>query len=47
MPRQTEPNANHTLGILLQAMFSRTTATSENERGIADHPGLKPAIPMN
>ncbi len=44
MPRQTEPNANNALGILLQAMFSRSSVYYENTRVIVDHPGRQPDI---
>ncbi len=44
MPRQTEPNANNALGILLQAMFSRSSIYYENTRVIVDHPGRQPDI---
>ena len=44
MPRQTEQNANNALGILLQAMFSRSSVYYENTRVIVDHPGLQPDI---
>ena len=44
MPRQTEQNANNALGILLQAMFSRSRVYYENTRVIVDHPGLQPDI---
>ena len=44
MPRQTEPNANNALGILLQGMFSRSRVYYENTRVIVDHPGLQPDI---
>ena len=44
MPRQTEPNVNNALGILLQAMFSRSSVYYENTRVIVDHPGRQPDI---
>ena len=44
MPRQTEPNVNNALGVLLQAMLRRSAVRSENTRAIAAHPGLKPDI---
>ena len=44
MPRQTEPNANNALGILLQDMLPRSQVRSENTWAISGHPGLKPAI---
>ncbi len=39
MPRQTEPNANNALGILLQGMMRGC-----NLRSIVGHPGLQPDI---
>ncbi len=44
MPRQTEPNANNALGILLQAMLPRSSVRSENTQAISGHPGLRPDI---
>ena len=44
MPRQTEPNVNNALGILLQGMFSRSRVYYENTRVIVDHPGRQPDI---
>ena len=44
MPRQTEPNANNSLGGLLQAMLPKSHVRSENTRAIAGHPGLRPDI---
>ena len=42
MPRQTEPNANNALGILLQGMMHGCNVRSENVRSIVGHPGLQP-----
>ena len=44
MPRQTEPNANNALGILLQDMLPRSEVRSENTQAIAGRPGLRPDI---
>ena len=44
MPRQTEPNANNALGILLQGMMHGCRVRSENVRAIVDQPGLQPDI---
>lgn len=44
MPRQTEPNANNALGILLQGMMHGCNVRSENVRSIVGHPGLQPDI---
>ena len=44
MPRQTEPNANNALGILLQGMMRGCTVRSEHTQTIVDHPGLQPDI---
>ena len=44
MPRQTEPNVNNALGILLQSMFSRSRVYYENTRVLVDHPGRQPDI---
>ena len=44
MPRQTEPNANNALGILLQGMMHGSNVRSENVRSIVGHPGLQPDI---
>ena len=47
MPRQTEPNANNALGILLQAMLPRSSVRSENTQAISRHPGRRPDILIN
>ena len=44
MPRQTEPNANNALGILLQGMMHGSTVRSEHTQAILGHPGLRPDI---
>ena len=44
MPRQTEPNANNALGILLQGMMYGSTVRSENTQTLVDHPIRKPDI---
>ncbi|MYD52592.1 MAG: hypothetical protein F4W93_14080 [Dehalococcoidia bacterium] len=44
MPRQTEPNANNALGILLQGMMHGCNVRSENVRSIVGHPALQPDI---
>ena len=44
MPRQTEPNANNALGILLHGMLPRSTVRSENTQVISGQPGLRPDI---
>ncbi len=44
MPRQTEPNANNALGILLQGMMHGSTVRSEHTQAIVDHPGRQPDI---
>ena len=44
MPRQTEPNANNALGILLQGMMHGSTVRSEHTRALVDHPGRQPDI---
>ena len=44
MPRQTEPNVNNALGILLQGMFSRSRVYYENTQVIAGHPSRQPDI---
>ena len=44
MPRQTEPNVNNILGILLQGMFFRTRVYYENTWVIVDHPNRQPDI---
>ena len=44
MPRQTEPNANNALGILLQGMMHGATVRSENVRSIVGNPSLQPDI---
>ncbi len=44
MPRQTEPNANNTLGGLLQGMMPRSRVRSEHTQAIAGHPGRRPDI---
>ena len=44
MPRQTEPNVNNALGILLQGMFSRSRVYYENTQVIAGHPARQPDI---
>ncbi len=35
MPRQTEPNVNNALGVLLQGMLSSSQVRSENTQAIA------------
>ena len=44
MPRQTEPNANNALGILLQGMMRGCTVRSEHTQSLVDHPGRQPDI---
>ena len=44
MPRQTEPNANNALGILLQGMMHGCNVRSENVRSIVGHLSLQPDI---
>ena len=44
MPRQTEPNANNALGILLQGMMYGCNVRSEHTQAIVDHPGRQPDI---
>ena len=44
MPRQTEPNANNALGILLHGMLPRSTVRSENTQVISGQPGKRPDI---
>ena len=44
MPRQTEPNANNALGILLQGMMHGSNVRSENTQAIVDHPSRQPDI---
>lgn len=44
MPRQTEPNANNALGILLQGMMHGCSIRSENTQALVDHPNRKPDI---
>ena len=44
MPRQTEPNANNALGILLQGMMHGSSVRSEHTQAIVDHPGRQPDI---
>ena len=44
MPRQTEPNANNALGILLQGMMTGRQVRSENTQAISGKPGLRPDI---
>ena len=44
MPRQTEPNANNALGILLHGMMPGRQVWSENTRAISGSPGLRPDI---
>ena len=39
MPRQTEPNANNTLGDLLRSMMPGCEVRSENTQTFIDHPG--------
>ena len=39
MPRQTEPNANNTLGDLLRSMMPGCEVRSENTQTFTDHPG--------
>ena len=39
MPRQTEPNANNTLGDLLRSMMPGCEVRSENTQTFPDHPG--------
>ena len=44
MPKQTEPNANNALGILLQGMMRGCNVRSENTQALVDHPGRHPDI---
>ncbi|MDE0631746.1 MAG: hypothetical protein OXH73_09605 [Caldilineaceae bacterium] len=44
MPRQTEPNVNNAMGILLEAMLPRSEVRSENTQAIYGRPSLKPDI---
>ena len=44
MPRQTEPNANNALGILLQGMLPGRQVWSENTQAVVGHAGLRPDI---
>ena len=44
MPRQTEPNANNALGILLQGMMHGCIVRSENTQAIVGQAGLQPDI---
>ena len=44
MPRQTEPNANNALGILLQGMMHGCSVRSENTQAIVGQAGLQPDI---
>ena len=44
MPNQIEPSVNNALGILLQAMLSRSHVRSENTQTIEGHPGMHPDI---
>ena len=44
MPRQTEPNANNALGILLQGMMHGCSIRSENTQAIVGQAGLQPDI---
>ena len=44
MPRQTEPNANNALGLLLQPMLPGSRVIFENTRVIAGSPGLQPDL---
>ena len=44
MPNQIEPSVNNALGILLQAMLSRSHVRSENTQTIEGHPGIHPDI---
>ena len=44
MPRQTEPNANNALGLLLQPMLPGSRVLFENTRVIAGSPGLQPDL---
>ena len=44
MPRQTEPNANNALGILLQGMMHGCNVRSENTQAIVGQAGLQPDI---
>ena len=39
MPRQTEPNANNTLGDMLRSMMPGCDIRSENTQTFVDHPG--------
>ena len=43
-PRQTEPNANNALGIILQGMMTTFDVRYENTRIIEGHPGMHPDI---
>ena len=43
-PRQTEPNANNALGIILQGMMTTFEVRYENTRIIEGHPGMHPDI---
>ena len=44
MPRQTEPNVNNALGILLQGMMHGCNVRSENTQAIVGQAGLQPDI---
>ena len=44
MPRQTEPNVNNALGVLLQDMLPRSQVRFENTQVIYGHPKLRPDI---
>ena len=44
MPRQTEPNVNNALGILLRRMMRGCNVRSENTQALVDHPSRKPDI---
>ena len=44
MPRQTEPNANNALGLLLQPMLPGSRVLFENTRVIEGSPGLQPDL---
>ena len=44
MPRQTEPNANNALGLLLQPMLPGSRVLFENTRVIAGRPALQPDL---
>ncbi len=43
-PRQTEPNANNALGVILQGMMTTFDVRYENTRIIEGHPGMHPDI---